>query len=193
MTTRTWINAGIITAGLLASHSLLAGQEHGFYGQLDLGQASIDETLDADGTFFDLDDAASSWRVALGYSWNPWVSVEAGYNDFGSISATFPGFDVTAEADGLEVGLVFRWPLSSQFSLSGRAGYLWWDAQTRVLSLGDADSGSEAFAGIGAEYQASERLAVTLAWTRYQLDDLDVDQASLGLRWRFGSRDLEPR
>ncbi|NNL95258.1 MAG: outer membrane beta-barrel protein [Xanthomonadales bacterium] len=189
MPANSWIISGVLVTALCTSGSLVAAEQPGFYGQVDLGQAHIDESLDSNGTFFDLDDSASSWRVALGYSWNPWVAIEAGYADFGAVSATFPGLSVAAEAHGLELGLVFRWPLTNKFGLSGRAGYLWWDAETQVSSLRDSDSGSEVFAGVGAEYQASDRLAVTAGWTRYQLDNLDVDQASLGLRWQFGNRD----
>lgn len=185
MSARTPIFAALAVLQLVANNAMAAPQQ-GFYGRAELGRAAIDESLDSDGVQFRLDDSGSSWRLALGYAWNDWVAVEAGYNDFGSVSTSAGPLSAGARADGLELGMVLRWPVSERFSLTGRAGYLWWDAKTFVSTISVSDSGSESFAGFGAEYQAGERTAVTVGWTRYQLDDLDVDYASVGLRWRFG-------
>ena len=176
----------LLTIGLSI---LTTAQAEGLYGQLEIASSSIDEQIDADGFILGLDDSTSAYRIALGYDWSPRVSLEAGYNDFGEVNANLDFGTVEAEADGLELGFVFRWPLSERFSLTGRAGYLWWDAETRVANLSATDSGSDPFLGIGGEFQASERVAVTLGWSRYKLDDIDVDYASLGLRFQFGAQD----
>ena len=179
----------LLATALAAATPDALADEVGFYTQFDFGNASIDETFDSDGISFLLDESTSSWRIAGGYSWTPYLSAEAAYIDFGSVSASLPQFDVSAEADGFELGLVFRWPVSEKISLTGRTGFLNWDGQTRVSSFVDNDSGTEAYFGIGAEYQAGENVFVTLGYSHYQLDDLDVEHGSLGLRWRFGGKD----
>jgi OOP family OmpA-OmpF porin len=184
--TRTAALALVLAGASLAVTKAHCGE---FYGQADLGRTTIDESIDADGFIFGLDESATAYRLALGYEWSPWFSVEAGYNDLGKVDADLGFAGVEAEADGFELGLVLRWPVGERFSLNARAGYLWWDAVTRVAAVRADDSGEDAFAGIGAEFHASERLAITLGWNRYRLDDLDADQATVGLRIRFGGAD----
>lgn len=124
----------------------------------------------------------------MGYDWNDYASLEAGYNNFGEVDADTTLGTVEAEADGVELAFVFRWPLSDLFSLTGRAGYLWWDGETRAPGVSADDSGSDLLFGAGGEFHATDRFAITLGWSRYQLDDLDVDYAAIGIRLRFGGQ-----
>lgn len=158
-----------------------------FYAQADYGRTAIDEQVDVGGTLVGLDDTTSGHRLAIGYDWSKYFSMEAAFDDFGSISAQIPGLKVAAQADGYELGLVFHWPLSDRFALSFRAGYLFWEADTQVAGIRDSDSGDNAFGGLGGAFQATERLAITLDWKKYRLDELDLKQTSVGLRWSFGA------
>ena len=187
MRSKSPTRTAIVAATLLAATTASADAQQGFYGQVEYGRTSIDESLDANGVPLSLDDSASGWRAALGYSFTPYFSVEGGYNDFGSVSSSGQVATVGASADGLELGLVFRWPASDRFTLSARSGYLWWDSETHVGAVSAGDSGNEVFAGLSAEFDIGERTAITAGWTRYRLDDLDLDRFHAGFRWYFGA------
>jgi len=135
----------------------------------------------------DLDESTTAFRLAFGYEWNDIVALEAGYSNLGEVDADVSIGRAEAEADGFEFAVVVRWPLAERFALAGRAGWLWWDGETRLAGLSAGESGGDALFGIGGEFMATDQFGITLGWSRYRLDDLDVDYASVGLRVRFGT------
>ncbi len=166
----------------------------GLYAHAELGRSAYSDDIDVDTEVINVDGTASSYRLALGYDANRYLAVEGGYVDFGEID--FGEIDVggntgslEGQADGLEFSIIGRLPLGDRFSLTGRAGLLWWDATTQAFDVRNDLSERDLFLGVGGEFSATEKLGISAGWTRYKLDDDDIDYFSLGLRFRFGAVD----
>ena len=156
-----------------------------FYGSLDLGQASINETVDISSSLFDLDDSDFAWRGSLGVDVTDYFAVEASYVDFGSVSASIVGQDISASADGAEIAVIARIPLGESFGLAARLSSVWWSASTSVAGVGASSSDNDVSFGAGFEFRPTERFGIGLGYDRYNLDDLDVDMLTVGLRFSF--------
>ena len=180
----------------------------GFYFGVNLGQASYDVALDDaaildDGSLFsaDLDDTDTSLSLTLGYQLTPNLSLEGGYIDLGefAFNATSDGsgflypagpVGIKVEADGLFFDIKGQLPLNEQFSLYGKLGLLKWDADLKLsLSIGsgsgNVDDGSDVFFGVGGLFNINNNWALSVDYTLYELEDLDVDVFSVGVQFGF--------
>ena len=184
-----------VTLAIALSGFFVTGAAHaddpGFYVGGSVGQASLNESVNST---ISIDDEDTSFRLSAGYSFSDYFAVEGGYIDFGEVSDSFTVAGVTgrveAEADGFDLALVGSLPVSEKFSLTGRAGYLFWDADVKATATGvptisDSEDGNDLFFGIGAEYRFTDQWSLTGGWDRYELDDVDFDNLHVGVRYRF--------
>ena len=118
---------GLALLGLLASTTVLAETQPGFYVGAGIGQASIE----IDGEGFDADD--TGFKVFGGYNFNQYFAVEATYFDGGKPDESFRVGNVTGSievaTDGLNVSALGRLPLGNVFSLFGKLGFASYDAK----------------------------------------------------------------
>lgn len=162
----------------------------GFYAGASVNRVSIDETFD-DG--LKLDDDVTGFRLMGGYRFGDYVGVEGGYVDFGDFddSVMVGGLEADAKADahGFDAALVGRLPIGEAFAVNAKVGALVWDSDARLkvggISADDGDSGTDVFYGVGADYQVTERVTLSGGYSRYKLDDVDLDQFSLGASFNF--------
>lgn len=170
---------------------------------LDAAFAVIAETAEcSDG----LDTTA--YRIFLGYQFNDYIGLEAGYNDFGSVDislssnvsesgASFVGSGQgRAEVDGFTVSALLSVPIGDRFAIFGRAGVLAWDANasgsaTGIITESDGsvenlsesfvldDSGADGLYGAGVRFDVTDNVTVRAEWTRYELVDIDYFGADL--------------
>lgn len=180
--------ATLITCATLCSSAAVAGPNDGdskWYAGINIGQASIDDVADA----LLLDDSATAYRIYGGFDFNRFFGVEVQYIDFGEVSgdAIINGTTIsaTAEANGFGLAGVARIPLAEQFNLTGRLGYLAWDADTQAAGLSAGNSDKDIFIGVGGEWIASDQWVLGLDLERYKLDDVDANVWSVGARFRF--------
>ena len=77
-----------LVGGWSAAH---AENERGFYVGGGVGQfnVQIDDIDDTDDAIERLDDDDTSWKLFAGYRFNPYISLEAAYIDFGRASDRF--------------------------------------------------------------------------------------------------------
>ncbi len=134
---------------------------------------------------------AQTTRLAAGYQFIPWLSVDLAHVDFGDFDGSTPnslgGSDpFSASANGLELGLVGRIPLGDRFAITAKVGKMWWDSEIQVGAQSQSDSGNSFVYGLGAEVELNEVFALTGAWQRVDISDADVDLLSIGLKFRFG-------
>ncbi len=178
----------LILAAVLAPSQAAA---KGFYVKAELGRSEYSDDINMDTEVIQLDGTAASFRLAVGYDLSRYFSAEGGYIDFGELdfgeinSGALSG-SASARADGLEVSLVGKVPVGDRLSLTGRAGFLWWDAEVQISDMIGTESNGDLLVGIGGEFSATDRIALTAGWTRYKLEDDDIDYLSVGLRFRFG-------
>lgn len=199
-------STSLIAACLLSAVSVSHASE-GIYLGFNLGQASYDVTLNDfavlnDGTLTSpgLDDTDSSYRLTIGYQLLPYFSLEGGYIDFGSFSATAtsdgtgiypPGiFSTITSTDGFFIDVKGQIPINEQFSLYGTYGLLSWKSETLLsASTGtperNENDDNDSFFGIGGSFNIYDTLALNVDYTFYKLDELDVDVFSVGIQFGY--------
>ena len=133
--------AGSLVCGSALAQSA-ADNERGFYlgggvGQFNLKLDDVDQTDDA---IERLDDDDTAWKAFVGYRFNPFLSLEAAYVDFGRPSDRFEtsgsGGDFSADVSRFEPSIVGTVPLGP-VELFGKVGYLFYDVDASV----DLDNG----------------------------------------------------
>lgn len=164
------------------------GPEYGPYIGAAISRNRLEVDLAGGLTEIDADD--TGYKVFLGHAFSEYVRIELGFVDFGELQELIDlgplGIqDVSVEADGPTLGLELGVPLGEYLSVHARGGVVFWDAEGTVNGFGIEDEGEDAFYGVGVRYRLSPNLSVVGAWERFELDDVDVDVASLGLSFRF--------
>ena len=147
----------------------------GFYIGAGVSQAFIDENG------FDEDDTGG--KIFGGYNFNDYFAIEGAYFDLGDISDG----NNSAEIDGVSLAVVGKVPVSNSFSVFGKVGGHEWDADTTGGISGQASSSgdSDAFYGIGAEYRINQSISLRGEIERYEVEDIDVDVATVGISFHF--------
>lgn len=161
-------------------------EDRPFHVEADVGRMSVD---DIDGV--PVSESATAFRFGTGYRFLPWLGIAGAYVDLGTIASTVDigtgsPIPVKASADGFEVILTGRVPLTDTLALTAHAGVLWWTGDSNVGGIASSDSGDDSTWGVGAEYAFGPKFAVTGGWRRYTVDNVDTDAAWLGLMLRFG-------
>ena len=206
----------VIAALAVFASAPATADDSGWYvgGNLGLSMAEIDEdkivdALQAGGfttNSFDEDDSDIGGKLFGGYQFNKHWSLEGGYFNLGGFSFqanTTPAGSLSGATDiqGLSIDPVFTWPLSRKFSLLGRAGLTYAEADTSYSATGtvspppDRDKRAASYKlGIGAQYDFTRRFGMRAEAESYRIDDAvgndgDVNLLSLGLVYRFFGSD----
>jgi hypothetical protein len=180
------LNLPLALIVLLAVASPAAAQDRPFHVEANLGRASVD---DIDG--IPLSESSTAFRLGTGYTFRNWIGIAGAFVDLGTIESTVdigsgsPAL-VKASANGFELTLTGRVPLTDAFALTADAGVLWWTGDSSVDGTSSSDSGNDFTWGVGAEYALGPVFAVTADWRRYTVDNVDADAIWLGAMLRFG-------
>lgn len=192
----------------------LARTDSGWYigGNLGRSYADIDKdeissnllTSGFATTAFDADEKDTGYKLFGGYQFNKYIAVEGGYFtlgefDFSATTQPLGTLEGKVELEGMNFDLVGMMPLSDRFSLIGRVGTQYTEAQTRFASTGAinvTNSGAEQSdtnykVGLGLQYALTRSLDVRLEFERFRINDTagntgDIDQISAGVVYRFG-------
>jgi len=176
---------GLILAALLLSPLVQA--DTGLFVGASFGSSHLDE----DFTGFNIDTDANAYRIVGGFQFGDYLGLEAGYHNFGDFEETvdFGGLSSVSQitADGWTLGGTLGLPLNEQFSLYGRAGVFFWDADVEVdgFSINVPDDENPYYGG-GARVDVTSQLSLLGDWTRYELDTIESDVISVGFQYRFG-------
>ncbi|HSG98377.1 MAG TPA: porin family protein [Woeseiaceae bacterium] len=174
-----------LAAVSLATPGLVLADSGLFIGG-SVGSTTLDESID--GTVFD--DNATAFRLVTGYQFGDMLGLEIGYQDFGELDETVDGpipVQASISADGWTAGATLDLPLGDRFSLFGRAGYFFWDADVVVDGLAvDVPGDENPYFGAGARLNLGSNFSLIGDWSRFELDDLDTDVISIGFQYRFG-------
>lgn len=138
----------------------------------------------------EFDDDRVSWKALAGFRFNPVLSLEAQYLDFGDAESN----GARAEADGWTAAAVADLPLGPVTPYA-KAGALFWNTDAYVRgplnsTARASDDGTDFFWGLGAHIPLGEVADLRLEYERFELegDNLEtrVDAASLNLQFNFG-------
>jgi hypothetical protein len=164
---------GLPTVLSLAPFTAAQAQSPGVYLGAAWGAYSINEST--------LDDNDDLVKAYLGGQFTNWFGIEGSWVDFNRLDRAGDRF----EADGKGLAAVFSLPFSDASAFYVKAGEFWWESDS-VLGgvVGDRD-GNDAFYGAGFKLGFNKHLALRLEWERYDVADIDLDTASIGLQFLF--------
>lgn len=197
------MNRSILALFVSANIGLISTAQAEWRVGANIGSSDLEVETTCQGLFCDLDDSDTSYGINLSYNFTKNWGVEAGYIDFGSATLSgvpiVPAVDarVEAEADISSAYLAgtATYYFSNQFSVTGRAGIGFVDADLEARIIGSidvigprtvSDSGSdeEFYAGASLDYHFNDRFT---AGVRYDYVDVaDTSAVSLGVQYRFG-------
>lgn len=154
-----------------------AAEEPGFYAGAGVGQSFVDEAR--------YDDEDTAFSAFAGYQFNRYFGLEAGYADFGKLE---PGDNGRAlEASSAYLTAVGTIPFTDHFSGYAKAGFQRWDLDSALPGLTHTrdDSGSDPTYGLGLQYRFSDKVALRGEYSRFEVEDIDLDLAQLQVRFDF--------
>lgn len=173
----------------------------GFYigaglGQFDVEVDSLEGVEDVVGNL-NADDSA--WKLAFGWRFNPFISIEADYVDLGAPNGDFDASgssgDYELDLSGFAGYVIGTLPLGI-FELSAKVGYYFHDVNIQVdlenIGAGDGDviesdeSGEALVYGVGAGVTLFQRLNAKIEYELMDIDEVE-DAYVLWLTgaWRF--------
>jgi hypothetical protein len=129
----------------------------------------------------DLDESENHWKAYVGTMFNSAVGIELSYVDFSRAEALGSSFD----ADGYGAGLILALPVAENFSVYGKGGIFFWDAQSRFAGLSASDDGDDPFYGAGVQFRLNDALDLRVEYERYEIVDIDIDSATAALQFSF--------
>jgi opacity protein-like surface antigen len=184
-----------LVGGWSAAH---AENERGFYVGGGVGQfnVQIDDIDDTDDAIERLDDDDTSWKLFAGYRFNPYISLEAAYIDFGRLSDRFEASgtsgDYQVALSGFAPYVIGTLPLGP-VELFAKVGYYFYDVDLKV-DLDDLggdvfsskSSDQDLLYGVGVGMTFLEHLHARLEYEKIDSDVLDdADAIWLSGAWRF--------
>ncbi len=196
----------VMTGMLWQGAAVAAGPE--MYAGLGVGQSMIDVSgsdLDAlaaaDGlaTTTTVDDNDTAWKIFGGYRVTENIAVEAGYMDYGTITAdsivTAPvagSIDIDLDITAWHFDVVGILPLNDQFEMFARLGLAIWDVDGSYSAVAGGlgfsgstdDDGSDFHLGLGASYALMDNFSLRAEWERVNTDD-DLDAWTLSAQVGF--------
>jgi hypothetical protein len=145
-----------------------------FFGTLRVGYGDNDypgSNQDGSVTGVRADENDTVFSISGGYRFTDNVAIQAAYHDFGNseFSGTSSGgpsweagpVSALHDADGWELGVLGRWPVSDRWYVLGFVGYLFWESkETFVETSGISvleESGSDVSYALGVEYDVGMR------------------------------------
>lgn len=168
---------GVLIVCFFVLGSTVYAQGTGPYFTASIGQSDVDVPGFDKGTSFSLGG---------GYSFNQNFAAEISYIDLGdSEDDIAPVW--TISADGLLMNVVGKAPFNEKVSGFAKLGMFAWDATLDEAGTGqiDSDDGTDLFYGIGIMFNANEKMTLNFQYLMFELDDVDVDNISVGINVGF--------
>lgn len=177
-----------------------------FYGGIGVGYAdsdSPDSNQDGSVSGVSTDDSDIGKGVFFGYQFHDNVAVQAAYRDLGESdfqgnSSGGPSWDAGAvrtkqEADGWELGVLGRWPVSERWSALGFIGMYWWENKETYYESSGVSSvkqtGSDVTFALGFEYDVGlkDRVVYRFMGSHHAVgdDEYDINSATASVVYRF--------
>ncbi|MBH1957476.1 outer membrane beta-barrel protein [Polaromonas sp.] len=191
---RTFSAAVLAVAALTAAAGAQAQSNYSLYAPgsgyvgLNAGQSSY--SLGNGLSLFSADDHDTAYNIYTGSFFNQNFGAELGYTDFGKIDRA----GGRTKAEGINLSLVGRVPVSQSFNLLGKLGTTYGRTDVSSLPGSGVASGKETGFGVsyglGAEYVFNPQLSAVLQYDEHRLKFAgegrdSISATTVGLRYRF--------
>lgn len=130
---------------------------------------------------FDIDDNSGAYNLDIGWRFNKWIAVDAGYWGLGEYKVESRLGDSKVDSSAWTVGAIGSIPIWI-IDIYGRLGAAWYNNDSRIDSI--SDDGTNAYYGLGVAFNIGGSLDLYGEWTRFDIDT-DLDLFGLGVRWTF--------
>jgi OOP family OmpA-OmpF porin len=189
----------LFAAALLGLGAAMASSQasaQGFYMGASFGSTDADRgnAVPALITSGSVDGSDSGIKLFGGFAFNKNIAVEMAFVDLGELAYSgiccggTPVTNGTVETSGFNFAAVGTIPLNPSFSLFGKLGMFFWEAEASDLTGGfpfvqtidDVDISY----GFGASYQFNRNFGVQVEWEQYEAAD-SISLLSVGVVYRF--------
>ena len=148
-----------------------------------IGNSFVDAELkDAADLPYTIDENTFAWKVFAGYRLAPFLAVEGGYRDLGTISTTQGTVALESKTKGWDVSGVGVFSISI-VDLFGKAGAFFWTTDGKVDAFESSTKGTAFLWGLGAGVHFGT-LGVRLEWESPEVEvpkNLSVVSATVTL------------
>lgn len=170
-----------------SSNYSLYGPGAGYVG-LNIGQSNY--SLGNGFNLFSADNHDTAYNIYTGSFFNQNFGAELGYTNFGKVDRA----GGSTKAEGINLSLVARAPISPSFNLLGKLGTTYGRTDVSAapgsgVNVG-SDTGFGVSYGLGAEYVFSPQISAVLQYDEHRLKFAGqgrdrISATTVGLRYRF--------
>ena len=159
-------------------------------GYIGFNAGKSDFSVGGGNGLFSSENKDTAYNVYAGSYFNPNFGMETGFTDFGRINRG----GGTTKANGINLSLVGKLPLSQSFNLLGKVGttYARTDVSSSIASgiPGGKESGFGLSYGVGAEYLFTPAVSAVVQYDEHNMKFAGtskerVSAATVGLRYAF--------
>ncbi len=129
----------------------------------------------------DLSESRVSWQALIGAKFNPIVSLEGQYIDFGAANRDSDRI----KAHGWSADAILDVPISRFVTPYGKAGVLFWNTDRTFSGMVRDDDGANINYGAGIRFKLTDNVDFRTEYMRYRLDDTHVDNVAANVQFNF--------
>lgn len=202
----TWLGgAALLAAVFFGGSAAVAADSAGWQIDLKYGQSTLEQSFVGRRTIA-FDDESDAAGVEVGYRFNDYIGLQAGYHDLGTFQGTAPfcpnndqaciahlalfaPLPFEAQVLGWSLAAVPSWPFTDRLSAYGKVGLLDWETEMELIPVFhviiaefDTFSDTDLVTALGLRYRFRKNLGALI---EYQRLDLDLDSTTVGVTWKF--------
>jgi opacity protein-like surface antigen len=129
----------------------------------------------------DLTKNRVSWKAQAGIKFNPVLSLEGQYIDFGAANRSTD----RVQAKGWTAGLIGDIPVSPFITPYVKAGAVFWKTDNQFNNISNNDNGTGFTWGGGVRFKLTDNIDLRAEYERFRLDSTHVDNASTTIQFNF--------
>ncbi len=183
----TGIVAAFALAPVVASAHYLGSPESGFYVGAGGGEAHNGGLLSPfPGPFGNTKRTRPAWKAFVGYAFNRFFAVQAGYQNFGTDTITTPMGSDEVRNRGYDVNGLLSFPFTRRFAVFVEGGASRFHTRTITpVSTTMTRDGTHPDYGGGVQYDVTRHVALRGQWQEFRIPSNNTQLYSGSLRFLF--------
>ena len=129
----------------------------------------------------DISENRVSWKAQAGLKFNPILSIEAQYIDFGAANRNSD----RVKATGWTAGAILDLPTGIFITPYAKVGAIRWETDNRFNNISANESGTDLTWGGGVRFNLSDNLDLRAEYERFRMDSTHVDNISATVQFNF--------
>jgi len=145
----------------LAIALLLIGTNTAVAEQWGIGLSVTQAPINVENADTSFGGDADGWRAFGSYMFTRNIGIEAGMSKYGSPDDSSIPPNMHADTESWDVYAVYAYPLSNNFDVIAKAGYISWDTETEVDDTDEMHFKNDDFAlSLGGEYDLGKNFGI---------------------------------